>query len=192
MNKQAMRRITTMLVGVLALFALSSCNDINEAKAPVEMIATFDSSVLVADLGDADCGSSGLGTLTLSSVIKQPDPSRTDLLDIRLSTMRVTYSRNDGGTIVPKSFVQSISGLIGAGGSGEVSGFLVFQPAAFSEAPFAALLPSNGGRDPETGNSSVGLEITIEVFGETLSGEKVSASTRFPLTICIGCGCVEV
>jgi len=94
--------------------------------------------------------------------------------------------------VVPPSFVQSVSGLIDAGGSGNVSGFLVFQPSAFTEAPFAALLPSNGGRDPETGNSTVGLEITIEVFGETLSGDKVSASTRFPLTVCVGCGCVEV
>jgi len=186
-----MRRITTMFLAGLTLFALS-CSDVNKERSPVTMVATFDSNVLVADLADPDCGSGGLGTLSLQTVVKQPDPVRDDLLDVRLSTMRVRYSRNDGGTIVPKEFVQSISGLIGAGSSGEVSGFLVFQPNAFSEAPFAALLPSNGGRDPETGNASVGLEIIIEVWGETISGEKVSASTRFPLTVCIGCGCVEV
>ena len=192
MKNQTMRRITTVCVGVLALFALSSCNDINENRSPVEMSATFDSTVLVADLGDPDCGSGGLGVLELTTVVKKPESTRTDLLDVRLSTMQVSYSRNDGGTVVPKPFVQSISGLLTAGSSGTVSGFLVFQPSAFSEAPFAALLPANGGRDPETGNATVGLEITIEVFGETLSGEKVSAKTRFPLTICIGCGCVEV
>lgn len=192
MKNQTLRRITAVLFGMVALLALSSCNDINEERAPVEMIATFESSVLVADLVDPECGEGGLGTLTLQSVVKQANPSRTEFLDVRLRTMQVTYSRNDGGSVVPKSFVQSISGLISAGSNGQVSGFLVFQPSAFAEAPFAALLPANGGRDPETGNSSVGLEITIEVFGETLSGEKVSASTRFPLTICVGCGCVEV
>lgn len=192
MSKQTIRRIATVFLGVVTLIGLSSCNDINKESAPVEMIATFDSTILVADLGDPDCGDGGLGTLSVSTVVKQADPVRIDLLDVRLSTMRVTYSRNDGGTVVPQPFVQSISGLISAGSSGDVSGFLVFQPSSFAEAPFAALLPVNGGRDPETGNASIGLEITIEIFGETLSGEKVAASTRFPLTICIGCGCVEV
>jgi len=187
---QTMRRITTVLLGAVMLLGLTSCNDVNKTKAVVEMLATFDSTILVGDLADPDCGP--LGTLTLTTVVKQPEPVRVDLLAVRLSTMRITYSRNDGGTVVPPSFVQSVSGLIDAGGSGNVSGFLVFQPSAFTEAPFAALLPSNGGRDPETGNSTVGLEITIEVFGETLSGDKVSASTRFPLTVCVGCGCVEV
>lgn len=192
MRKQTMRRTAVVLVGVIALLGLSSCNDINERVAPVEMIATFESIVLVADLGDPECGQDGLGTLNLRTVIKQADPSRTEFLDVRLSTMRVSYSRNDGGTVVPKPFVQSISGLIAPGGDSEVSGFIVFQPSAFSEAPFAALLPVNGGRDPETKNTSVGMEITIEVYGETLSGEKVSATTRFPLSFCVGCGCVEV
>ncbi len=192
MKTDTIRRIAVLSLALAAMFGLTSCNDINKDAAPVEMIARFDSSILVADLGDADCGEGGLGTLQLSTVIKPTDPTRSDLLDVRLKTMRITYSRNDGGTVVPKSFVQSISGLIGAGSSGDVSGFIVFQPSAFSEAPFAALLPVNGGRDPETGNTSVGLEITIEVFGETLAGDGVAASTRFPLTICVGCGCVEV
>ena len=190
MRKQIIRRIAVMSLGCMALFGLASCNDIVEGP-PVEVIATFDSTVLVADLADPDCGDSGLGTLTLNSVVLS-NSLNTSLLDVRLSTMNVSYSRNDGGTVVPDAFVQSISGLIGAGGSGEVSGFLVFQPSAFAEAPFAALLPVNGGRDPETGNTSIGLEISIVVHGETLSGEKVATSTRFPLTICIGCGCVEV
>jgi hypothetical protein len=192
MKKQTMRRTAVVFFGVIALLGLSSCNDINENVAPVEMIASFESSVLVADLGDPDCGDQGLGTLSLRTVIKQSNPTRIDFLDVRLSTMRVSYARNDGGTVVPKPFVQSISGVIAPGGGSEVSGFIVFQPSAFSEAPFAALLPVNGGRDPETKNTSIGMEIVIEVWGETLSGEKVSATTRFPLSFCVGCGCVEV
>lgn len=192
MKKDTIRRIAVVSISLLAVFGLTSCNDINKDAAPVEMIVTNESVVLVMDFADPDCGSSGLGTLSVSTVVKQNDPTRVDLLDVRLKSMRVSYARNDGGTVVPQSFVQSISGLIGAGNSGEVSGFLVFQPSALTEAPFAALLPVNGGRDPETGNTSVGLEITIEVFGETLAGDTVSASTRFPLSFCVGCGCVEV
>jgi hypothetical protein len=113
----------------------------------------------------------------------------TRFLDVKLTTIRVSYKRTDGGTVVPPTYVQAISGVIASGGSGDVSGFLLFDPNALLQAPFVALLPQNGGRDPETGKPTIIIETKIEVFGETLSGEKVSAETRFPLSFCYGCGC---
>ena len=62
------------------------------------------------------------------------------------------------------------------------------MPGAFDQAPFAALLPQNGSRDPETGKPFVQMDIIIEVFGETLAGERVSGSARSPLTFCFHCG----
>ena len=40
----------------------------------------------------------------------------------------------------------------------------------------------------ETGRPIVGLDVVVEVFGETLAGERVSGSTRFPLDFCFDCG----
>jgi len=56
-----------------------------------------------------------------------------------------------------------------------------------SQAPFAALLPQNGGRDPETGLRFVKMDVIIDVFGETVSGEDVSARASAPFTFCAGC-----
>jgi hypothetical protein len=58
------------------------------------------------------------------------------------------------------------------------------------QAPFAALQPVNGGRDPETGKAFVKLEIILTIFGQTLAGERVSGTTRIPLDFCFACnGC---
>ena len=55
---------------------------------------------------------------------------------------------------------------------------------------FAALLPVNGGRDPQTGKAFVSMDVIITLFGQTLAGERVSGSTKFPLTFCFDCnGC---
>jgi len=106
-----------------------------------------------------------------------------------VSVEGVSYVRTDGGKVVPPSFVRSISALLTAGGGIQtVSNFIVFDAGAFSQAPFPALLTQNGGVDPETGRRSVQMDVIVEVFGQTLAGENVSGSTRFPLTFCFDCG----
>jgi hypothetical protein len=55
-------------------------------------------------------------------------------------------------------------------------------------APFVALQPQNGGRDPETGRTVVQVDVTVEVFGETLAGDNVYDATTFPLESCFACG----
>jgi hypothetical protein len=64
----------------------------------------------------------------------------------------------------------------------------VIEADALTQAPFAALRPQNGNRDPETGRPVVKLEVVLEVFGDTLAGDNVSDSTAFPLEFCYACG----
>jgi hypothetical protein len=64
----------------------------------------------------------------------------------------------------------------------------VVEPDALTLAPFAALLPQNGGRDPVTGRPFVKLDVIVEIFGETLGGDRVYDATRFPLDFCYDCG----
>lgn len=193
MNTKTIGRMTLVLLSVGAMLGLASCgSDINEEGSPVELVATFNQDVLVFDYSPTETGcTEGVGTISLRSVVKTTSTD-TRFLDVRLSTIRVTYKRTDGGTVVPPAYVQAISGLVVSGGSGEVNGFLLFDPNALAQAPFVALQPQNGGRDPETGKPVITIETKIEVFGETLSGEKVSAETRFPISFCFGCGCSTV
>ena len=187
--------VTRNLMRVTAVFAAAltvmSCNEANRSDSPVELIATNKANVLVLDLADSTCGASGLGTITLQSIIKRTNPTDTRFLDVALKSYRVTYQRTDGGKLIPQSFVRSISGLVTSGGTSQLNDFLIFEPGSTRQAPFAALLPQNGGIDPETGKRSVTMEIIVDVFGETLSGQNVSARTRIPLTFCFGCGCIK-
>jgi hypothetical protein len=96
--------------------------------------------------------------------------------------------RVDGGHLVPAPFVRSTSLVIAAGGSAEGTTFLVFDPNALNQAPFAALLPQNGGVDPETGRPIITMDVITTFFGQTLAGERVSGNTRETLDFCFSCG----
>jgi hypothetical protein len=189
MNTKTIRRTTLMMLAIGAMLGLASCgSDINEEGAPVELVASFAQEVLIYDYAPETGCTVGVGTLSLNSVVKSQSEDQR-FLGVRLSTIRITYKRTDGGTVVPPAYVQALSGTIDAGSSGEVSGFLLYDPNSLRQAPFVALYPENGGRDPETGKAVITIETKIEVFGETLSGEKVSTETRFPISFCYGCGC---
>jgi hypothetical protein len=116
-------------------------------------------------------------------------PVNNDFNDVKLDRYQVTYQRTDGGKLTPPSFVRSTAQVLTAGGAPEsLSDFIVFETNAFNLAPFAALLPQNGGRDPETGLGFVKMDIILTVFGETLAGERVQGSARFPVNFCFNCG----
>jgi hypothetical protein len=187
MNTVRIGRLLAMTLALAAL-SLSGCKEGANDPSPVELVATINQELHVLDFADADCGE--VGTVTLRNLIKRPDiASDPRFLDVRLTSYRVSYRRTDGGTQVPTAFMRTLSLLVPAGGtSTDLGTFLLFEPNATSQAPFAALRPTNGGVDPETGKRSVTMEVIFDFFGETLSGENVSARARMELTFCQGCG----
>lgn len=178
-----MMKKLTLTVAVLMAFA--GCDDVARESSPVELVATVTQDVQLVDLADPTCPN--LGTVELRAIPKNPLSDET-FLDVRLTRTRVSYRRTDGGTLRPSSFVRTISGLVPIGGTATLNTFRVFQPDAVNEAPFAALLPSNGGVDPETGRRIVQMDVILEIFGETLSGENVATSVSFPVDFCFNCG----
>lgn len=183
-------RIGKLLVMTLALavLSLSGCKEGANNPSPVELVATIAQDLHVLDFADADCGE--VGTVTLRNLIKRTDVTTdTRFLDVRLTSYRVTYRRTDGGTQVPAPFMRTLSLLVPAGGEAtDLGTFLLFEPGATSQAPFVALRPANGGVDPETGKRNVSMEVIFDFYGETLSGEDVSARAKMELTFCQGCG----
>lgn len=161
----------------------AGCSETNRTEAPVELVATTDQDVLLLDLANPPEGN--LGTIQLRVI---PKGETTAFTDVRLINYRVTYRRTDGGTQVPESFVRTTSGVLSAGaGAQSLNNFTIIRDDALLQAPFAALLPQNGGRDPETGEPVVKLEAGVEIFGETLAGQNVKAVVRIPLWVCVGC-----
>ena len=186
--------IRIAVVLALAASSFSCSNEFTNSAAPVELIATNEQTLQLIDLngdpeGESAC-QQNVGEIILRALLKAPLGDVDQRFnDVRVTRYRVSYARTDGGTLVPSPFVRSVDILVPAGGGQtNVASFVVLQADAVVQAPFAALRPQNGGRDPETGRQVVRMDVIMDFFGETLSGSNVTARTRFPLDFCFGCG----
>jgi hypothetical protein len=182
-------RLILIAVAVASMAALSCSSELTNNAAPVEFVVTNTQNLSRLDLDplttDEDCNQL-IGVINMQ-VFPKNDSAVGNLVQVRVQRYRVSYRRTDGGTVVPASFVRSIDTLVGPG-TPATSNFTVVEADAVTLAPFAALQPQNGNRDPETGRSTVKMEVILELFGETLAGDNVYDSTAFPLEFCYGCG----
>ena len=182
-------RLILIAAALVSMATLSCSSELTDNAAPVELVVTHTQVLTHLDIDpdttDLDCDQQ-IGTINLQ-VFPKNSSVGGDFAQVRVQRYRVSYRRTDGGTVVPSSFVRSMDTLVGPG-SPVGSNFTVLEADALLRAPFVALQPQNGRRDPETGSSTVKLEVILEVFGETLAGDNVYDSTAFPLEFCFGCG----
>lgn len=174
---------------LLSSVFVSCGNELADDSSPVSLVVTNTQNLRIVDIApntDDDCDQD-VGTINLQVIPKNSSASG-NLLQVRVSRYRVSYVRTDGGTQVPNPFVRSVDSLIAVGSSGSISGFTILEADALNQAPFAALQPQNGGRDPQTGRPIIKMEVIVEVFGETLGGDNVYDATRIPLDFCYDCG----
>jgi hypothetical protein len=182
-------RLTLAAAALAALATLSCSSDLANNAAPVEFVVTNTQALSHLDLdpnnNDPDCGND-IGTINMQ-VFPKNASAEGAFVNVRATRYRVSYRRVDGGTLVPAPFVRSIDVLVQPNLTVN-SIFTIVESDALVQAPFAALLPQNGGRDAETLRPVVKLEVILEVFGETLAGDNVSDSTAFALEFCYSCG----
>lgn len=180
-------------MAVVAAALTLSCNssEFTRSASPVELVVTNVQGLQQIDIrpGAANCDVN-IAEVVIRAILKAPlGDVNQQFNDVRITRYRVSYVRTDGGTLVPASFVRSIDLLVPANGTeSDLGSFLALQSEALSQAPFAALLPQNGGRDPETGRAVVRMDLILDVFGETLAGSNVAGRTRIPLDFCYNCG----
>jgi hypothetical protein len=192
------KRVVIAAAAVVMLLAAGSCNDINKQSAPVSLVVTNTQNLHLLDLAGDPTGSTKcqqtIAVVHLQAIQLQspsttnPNITPANLDQVKIDRYRVSYVRVDGGHLVPAPFVRSTSSLIGINGTADASNFQAFDPNALNQAPFAALLPQNGGVDPETHKPIITMDVILEVFGQTLAGEPVSGSTRLTLDFCFSCG----
>jgi hypothetical protein len=186
------KMMKTGVAAALLAVAVAGCSgEQSKSASPVALIVSNTQNLQQIDLAPsaANCNQD-VGTILMKAVLKNIKViSDQRFNDVRITSYRVSYVRTDGGTQVPAPFVRTIDSLLTTGGAAtSLTKFLIIQGDALSQAPFVALRTENGGRDPETGRPVVKLDVIVELFGETLAGERVSGSTRFPLDFCFACG----
>jgi hypothetical protein len=184
-----MLKKTKVIVAAAAMAAaMFGCSgELSNSGAPVELVVTNSQSISQIDLAGGTGCTNTIGTINLQ-VLPKNTQATGNFVQVRVTRYRVSYQRTDGGTQVPPSFVRSTDQLLSVGGTSSLSGFVVLEGDATIQAPFAALLPQNGGRDPVTQRPVVKMDVIVEIFGETLSGDAVYDATRFPLEFCYSCG----
>lgn len=192
MANQSTKKLIALAACALAAAVMGCSNELTSNSAPVEFIVTNTQNLQQLDIAentDPDCDAS-VGTINMQVIPKSGTGSGT-LNSVRVNRYRVSYQRTDGGRLVPAPFVRTVDTLIESGGIGELTEFVIIEADAVRQAPFAALLPQNGGRDPDTGRPLVKMDVIVEIFGETLGGDNVYDATRFPLDFCFDCGGCE-
>lgn len=181
------RTRTILIVAALAAVVFGCSGELSDSGTPVQLVVTNSQSISQIDLAGGTGCTGTVGTINMQVIPKNSNVTGS-FVQVRVTRYRVSYQRTDGGSQVPQSFVRSTDQLIGTGVTAQLSGFVILEGDATTQAPFAALLPQNGGRDPVTGRPQVKMDVIVEIFGETLGGDRVYDATRFPLDFCYQCG----
>jgi hypothetical protein len=163
----------------VAAFVVTGCNSRAERSSGTVLLEVSSLGTVPVNLslsqGATMAGSFQLPTVTLEDILKDPTATGTSFQDIELRSYQVTYRRRDTGTRVPPSLVGNLSGTIPAGGTGTVTNLPFFTNNQLLSPPLSDL--TTYGRDTETGSAIIVLDVSITIFGRTVSGDDVASNT---------------
>lgn len=121
-------------------------------------------------------------SLTVRNITKDPAGTTSNLQSIELRTLEIRYQRRDTGTRVPPANVQAIFGLIPVNGTTTLTNVPFLTSDQVLNQPLKDLRDT--GRDSETGTAIVVFDVSMRVFGRTLSGDEiVSDPARFTVEV---------
>ena len=170
----------TILVGWAALAALAfagGCtNKQGTTEAPVFITVNIEQQPGFVNV--AVPAAVQITTITLESHRKDPSSVDTQgFSDTQVNSYTVSYTRTDGGTVVPPMQTFGCGVLVPHDGTATLTNFPVMYASMIQQAPFDQLLPFNGGIDRETGRQEIDLSYNITFFGTTVSGFRVQSET---------------
>ncbi len=121
-------------------------------------------------------GGASIDTVTLVSVVKDPNGVTSALMDVELQSFEVSFRRADTGTRLPPTLVRTFPGVVPVNGTLTITGMFFMLEGQLENPPLADLLAINGGVDRETGAETILLDVSIVFFGRTLSGDEVQSA----------------
>jgi len=182
-----MRQLTSAALLILvAAFGLAGCSGDSgkvDSGGVSLTISNFDGLPSVVGMEQAAAaGLVTIDTLTLSSIIQNPNLGQTDLQTVRMRSYEVVFTRADTGTRVPTPLVDGLISSVAPGGTITYNNLPILRTEQLLNPPLSDLLFVNGGTDDETGSDVIKLNLRIRFFGRTLGGrEVVSLPQTFPI-----------
>ncbi len=167
--------IAVALAGAMA-FAAGCSNSTGQSESPVFLTVSIDFQPGFINVASA--APVQINTMTVASHRKNPDSvDSIGFSDVQLNSYTVTYTRTDGGTMVPPMQSFGCGVLVPHDGTSTLENFPVLYASALEETPFDQLLPFNGGIDRETGKNEIDTSFHITFYGTTASGKRVQSDT---------------
>jgi len=165
----------------LAVLAIMGCNartDKTGGGGVLLSIQDFGTLPLIisASAGYA-AGAEQIDSITVQSVVKNPDQGTSDLMKVELDSYQVTYTREDTGSRVPPRLVEYIFGSVDPGGSYVLQNGPYMRLDQLNNQPLKDLREL--GIDPETGSQVIRLKVGIQFFGRTISGQSVQSNIAY-------------
>jgi hypothetical protein len=171
--------IVTLALAAGVLLGCTSGNSSADSEAQVVLSANIQQGPADVDISvPADVT---IGQLTITSQSKSPDVVLSQQQDVNLTEWVVTCTRTDGGTVASPVWHNFYVVYVPKGGSANLQNFRIFPSDFFKEAPLSQLFPENGGLDKETGKRTIRQKLQVEIYGKTVSGDKVVVS--FPVNL---------
>jgi hypothetical protein len=167
-------------IGLLALAVLGCNARTDKTDGPV-ILTIVGTTTIVIPLSESvsaatQAGGSAIGSMTLTTVLKEPNGTSSPLESVEMDSYQVTYARADRGTRVPPPFSQSLFGSIAPGGTDVLTNFPWIGLAQLTSSPLVDL--AQRGLDPETGSATIRLNVSLVFFAHTFSGKRVTSDPQ--------------
>ena len=171
-----------LLCGV-ALLGCESRTDKVDGGGVLLSVSNFDGLPIQVSMDQAAAaGLVTIGQLTIENIVKDPSGATSDLMNVEIESVEVTFSRADTGTRLPPPLVHDLFGVVPANGTFVIDNLAILTLQQLGAPPLSDLLTINGGVDTETGGRTILLNFAMRFFGRTLSGDAVdTAPARFTI-----------
>ncbi len=174
-----MRKILNVALAGILTIGLLACEQRTDRTDGGGVLLTFgqiDWPALYSVGTSVATGGASIDTVTLVSIVKDPNGVSSSLMDVELQAFEVSFQRGDTGTRLPPILVRTFPGVIPVNGTLTITGMFFMLQGQLENPPLSDLLAINGGIDQETGADSILLEVSIIFFGRTLSGDEVQSA----------------
>ena len=183
-----MKRILQLCI-VLALgLVVGSCggnSTLDNTVAPVYLTVDIDGYNPDIDIC-IQAADISIDTMSIDSSSKDPAGGNSGTQDVNLTRWVIKPYRTDGGSTASPEWSYDQLVYVPSGGTAQLGNYRVYPLENLSELPLANLWPQNGGFDPETGNTNIRQSLELTIYGETVSGKKVS-TTPIPIAFNFFC-----
>lgn len=182
-------RLVLMALCSLAVGLLAGCSGGNHsADTEADIILTTDVptglTAVPVNLGT----DVSIPAITIKSQAKAPGTALTVQNDAILNEWVITFTRTDGGTATSPMWRNYDQVYVPAGGSANLTNFVIMPVEFLSQPPLNQLWPVNGGFDKETGKDNIRQTIRVDIYGKTNAGQKVSTGFETTLRFYYGVG----